>query len=416
MIAGDSRFFGQIRWKQTIGGGKVCGFSILPVPMFSREFCSMRFFLVSDDDTAAAVIRSVILDRGLELPGGNQCRLSAVPGLLRTLAQTPGSSDTQTTIVLVMPENPEAGLEAVGAICSAHPCRLLLAGSIADSRVVLRAMRLGAAEYLDLAELSSELNNALDRIDQRRTRAFTVGVFSASGGTGCSLVAANLGCELAKKPGSCALVDLKAEGGDLATLLNLKSAHTLADVSRNVEGLDAAVLRNCLVPHAGGALLLAAGGDFPGFAPVDPRAVQRSLSLLSRQVGFVVLDLDRCLNHVTFATAQSVDSLVLVMRPDFPALKRARLMLDWMVESGVDRAKFTVVLNRTGWSGEVPAAQVADALQMKVTIDIPDDPKPLLRSVNSGEPLVLAVPSAKFSKRIAQLAEELRGAAARRGN
>jgi hypothetical protein len=53
---------------------------------------------------------------------------------------------------------------------------------------------------------------------------------------------------------------------------------------------------------------------------------------------------------------------------------------------------------------------------MKVSVDIPDDPKPLLRSVNSGEPLVLAVPSAKFSKRIVLLAEELRGVAARRGS
>jgi pilus assembly protein CpaE len=374
----------------------------------------MRFFLVSDDDTATSVIRSVILDRGLEFPGGNQCRIVGVPGLLRTLAQTPAPADAQTTVILVMPEHADAGIEAAAAICGVAGCRLLLVGSIADSRVVLRAMRLGAAEYLDLSELSSELNNALDRIDQRRTKAFTIGVFSASGGTGCSVVAANLGCELAKKPGSCALVDLKAEGGDLATLLNLKSAHTLADLSRNVDGVDATVLRNCLVPHPSGALLLSAGGDFPGFAPVDPRTVQRSLSLLSRQVDFVVMDLDRCLNHVTFTTAQTADALVLVMRPDFPALRRTRLMLDWMVESGVDRAKFRVVLNRSGWSSEVPTAQVADALQMKVAIDIPDDPKPLLRSVNSGEPMVLALPSAKFSKRIMQLAEELRGAATRR--
>ncbi|MFM7058895.1 MAG: CpaE family protein [Planctomycetota bacterium] len=376
----------------------------------------MRFFLVSDDDAAAAVIRSVILDRGLEFPAGNQCRLAGVPGLLRTLSQTPTPAEAQTTIVLVMPENADAGIEAVAAICSGLPCRLLLAGSIADSRVVLRAMRLGAVEYLDLTDLGSELNHALDRIDQRRTRAYTIGVFSAAGGAGCSLVAANLACELARKPGSCALVDLKAEGGDLATLLNLKSAHTLADVSRNVDGLDAAVLKNCLVPHPGGALLLSAGGEFPSFVPVDPRAVQRSLSLLSRQVEFVVLDLDRCLNHVTFTTAQTADVLVLVMRPDFPSLKRTRLMLDWMVDSGVDRAKFRVVLNRTGWSGEVPASQVADGLQMKVSLEIPDDPKPMLRSVNSGEPLVLAVPSAKFSKRMVQLSEELRGLAARRGS
>ena len=169
----------------------------------------MKFYLVSDDETAASLIRSAILDRGLEFPAGNQCRLAGVPGLIRTLSQTAATesrqgagAEQQSTILLVMPEDVERGLEAVGLIHSELPCRLLLIGSIEDSRVVLRAMRQGATEYLDQSELSSELNNALDRIDQRKTRAWTIGVWSACGGAGCSVVAANLACELAKKPGS----------------------------------------------------------------------------------------------------------------------------------------------------------------------------------------------------------------------
>ncbi|MEY3459156.1 MAG: hypothetical protein RL215_2313 [Planctomycetota bacterium] len=373
----------------------------------------MRFFLVSDDEAAAATIRSVILDRGLEFPPGNQCGLAGVPGLLRVLGQPSGESSA--TVILVMPEPADGAYESVSALAGVPGCRLLLVGSIADSRVVLRAMRLGAAEYLDRSELVSELSHALDRIDQRRLRAYSVGVFSAAGGAGCSSVAVNLGCELAKKPGSCALLDLKVEGGDLATLLNLKVPHTLADLSRNVDGLDATVMKTCLVAHGSGLQLLSATAEFPGFSPVDTRAVQRVLSLLSRQFQFVVLDLDRCLNHATFTMAQAVDSLVCVMRPDYVSLRRTKLMVDWMAESGLDRGKLRLVLNRTGWSGEVSVAQVSEALQMPVGIDIVDDPKTCLRAVNAGEPMLLSAPSSKFSRRVVQLAEELRGAAAKRG-
>ena len=381
----------------------------------------MKFYLVSDDETAASLIRSAILDRGLEFPAGNQCRLAGVPGLIRTLSQTAATesrqgagAEQQSTILLVMPEDVERGLEAVGLIHSELPCRLLLIGGIEDSRVVLRAMRQGATEYLDQSELSSELNNALDRIDQRKTRAWTIGVWSACGGAGCSVVAANLACELAKKPGSCGLVDLKVEGGDLATLLNLKVTHTLADASRNVDGLDATVLRTCLVSHGSGVQLLSACTEYPSFAPVDPRGVQRALSLLGRQVDYLVLDLDRGLNPAAFTMAQSCDVLLCVMRPDFVSLRRTKLMLDWQADAGLDRGRIRLVVNRTGWSGEVSVAQIYEALQMKSAVDLPDETKAMLRAVNSGEPLQLTAPSAKFSRRVAELAKELKEAAGRR--
>ena len=182
----------------------------------------MKFYLVSDDETAAALIRTAILDRGLEFPAGNQCRLAGVPGLIRTLGQALAAearqggatgTESQTTILLVMPEDAERGLDAVGLIHNELHCRLLLIGGISDSRQVLRAMRQGATEYLDQSELASELNHALDRIDQRRARAWTVGVWSACGGAGSSIVAANLACELAKKPGSCGRAALVLEPG-----------------------------------------------------------------------------------------------------------------------------------------------------------------------------------------------------------
>jgi len=110
-----------------------------------------------------------------------------------------------------MSDDAERGLEAVGQIHATLPCRLLV-GTIADSRPVLRAMRQGATEYLDQSDLAGELNHGPDRIDQRKTRAWNIGVWSACGGAGCSVVSANLACELAKKPGSFGLVDLKVAG------------------------------------------------------------------------------------------------------------------------------------------------------------------------------------------------------------
>ena len=74
----------------------------------------MRFYLVSDDEVLASAIRSAILDRGLEFPASDQCRILGVPGLLSQLAPPVVSSlpgwgardlpeDNQVTIILSQP-------------------------------------------------------------------------------------------------------------------------------------------------------------------------------------------------------------------------------------------------------------------------------------------------------------------------
>jgi Flp pilus assembly CpaE family ATPase len=112
--------------------------------------------------------------------------------------------------------------------------------------------------------------------------------------------------------------------------------------------------------------------------------------------------------------AQSCDVLLCVIRPDFVSLRRTKLMLDWQADAGLDRGRIRLVVNRAGWSGEVSVAQVSEALQMKSAVDLPDETKAMLRAVNSGEPLQLTAPSAKFSRRVAELAKELKEAAGRR--
>jgi pilus assembly protein CpaE len=379
----------------------------------------MRFYLISDDDTAAAAIRSAILDRGLEFPAADQCRILGIPGLLNQLApptQTalPGwgardrPDDQAITILLVMPVETERGLEAIQRIRAACAHRLLVVGDIADSRLVLRAMRQGATEYLDQMDLANELRSALDRLDQKNQRAFSVGVCSAVGGAGCSVLATNLACDLSRPPGSCSLVDLKLEGGDLASMLDLKPQYTLADINQNVDGLDNSVLKGCLTKHSSGIQLLSASVQFPSFVPIDVRGVGRAFSMLGRQVEFIIADLDRCLGQATFATAQSADLLLVVMRLDFVSLRRTKLLVDFLTNGNVASNKIRIVANRCGLSGEIPVDQVEEALRLKVHSQIPDDPRLVIRSINNGEPAMIANPSAKFCKRIQELSAEIR--------
>jgi len=372
----------------------------------------MRLLLVSDDDAYATRIQDLVYQRGLEFSRNDRFRTADVAGLIqRFLNAAPGTADSVgpgTTIILVMPVDRELGAAAVSQLCEQLPCRLLVIGPLDDSRFVLRIVRMGAAEYLDQNEPESELAFALERGGTQKTQARSVGVFSASGGSGCSLIAVNLACLLASDSTNCALIDLKSEGGDLEALLDVKASHSLADICGKVESLDQAVLKGSITEHACGLQLLSAATQFPSFNAVDMRGMQRVMSMLSRSSEFIVCDLDRCLSHLTFTIARSLDELYCVMRPDFLSLRKTRRLLEFMASSGVSLERVRVILNRTGVSGEIAASQIIDVLKVSDVLSFPEDPKAAMRSVNNGEPLVLSQPTAKLSRKLTALAAEIR--------
>jgi pilus assembly protein CpaE len=375
----------------------------------------MRLLLVSDDHSITERLQSLVYSRGLEFSRNDRFRTSEVASMIeKHSGATSGNGNSlgrDSTIVLVMPADRELGLQAIATICEQLPGRLLVMGPIDDTRLVLRAIRSGAAEYLDQSELESELTFALERSAYRPMNACSVGVFSAGGGSGCSLIAANLAAILASDNTPCALVDLKVEGGDLEALLDLKASYSLSEICDKVESLDEAVLQGCITEHECGLRLLSAATLFPSFNPVDMRGMQRVMSLLSHTNEYIVCDLDRCLSHLTFTIAKSLDHLYCVMRPDFISLRRTRRLLEFLDSSGIARDRVHIIVNRTGNAGEIAAAQIADVLKVSEVQQFPEDPKPVLRSINNGEPLVIRQPSSKLSRKLAALAAGIRQSA-----
>jgi septum formation inhibitor-activating ATPase MinD len=59
-------------------------------------------------------------------------------------------------------------------------------------------------------------------------------------------------------------------------------------------------------------------------------------------------------------------------------------------------------------TGEIPIDQVEEALRMKVHARIPDESKLILRSINNGEPVALTAASCKYSRKVVELADDIR--------
>src|SRR5439155_16536156 len=119
-----------------------------------------------------------------------------------------------------------------------------------------------------------------------------IAVLAPSGGSGSSTLSANVATVLAKVHKSALLVDLKLEAGDLAALLDLKPAHTLADLCLNARRVDRVMFEHSLARHASGVHLLAPPSALADLAHVTPEGVRQVRALGRALFPYVLLALD----------------------------------------------------------------------------------------------------------------------------
>lgn len=380
----------------------------------------MRIFVASDDSSVAHQLREQLLGLGQDCPASQVVALDKAVALVNTVAESPDedgqtSPDSDLAFVVLSPE-PERSLEVVREIRRrVPPPRLFVVGPTTDSKFVLRALREGAHEYLDQADLPQELSLAIERLQAEksgRRTARTIALLSPSGGTGCSTLAANLAAVLARQGGGCVLLDLETDFGDLAALLDLKPLHTSADLCRNVARIDRSVFEKSLIRHSSGLKLLAAPAQIVDSAHVTWDGIRQVLALAGDLAPYVVADLSHSFLETMAPVVAQADLILLVLRLDFTSLRNTRRVLEHLERGGISRERIRVVANRYKRPGELSASEAQTALGFPIPHFIVDDPKNVNRAGNQGTPVVQYAPSAKVSRQITELALSLKASEA----
>ncbi len=366
----------------------------------------MQALVAGEQEAIAARVRQVLLREGHDCPVSHVVRLGLAADRLAQLK-------IELAVVNLSPD-PERGLAVVSAIRGKVSGRLLVIGPAGDSKIVLRALRGGADDYIDEVELEAELADALSRLKTELSAhsedaARTIAVLAPSGGSGSSTLAANMAIVLAKEHKSSLLVDLKLESGDLAALLDLKPSHSLADLCLNVNRMDRVFFERSLARHASGVHLLASPLQFSEIEHVTPEAVRTVLNLGRTLFPYVIVDLDHNYHAEQVDVLLQADVILLVLRLDFGSLRNARRSIEHLERLGIDRQRLRLVINRYGQPKEVPFAKAEEALGLKIFHFVPDDPRTVNRANNSGVPVVLESPSAKIAKSVVKLAISVNG-------
>jgi pilus assembly protein CpaE len=268
-------------------------------------------------------------------------------------------------------------------------------------------------EALDLRHRRSrELRPSTLVAPTRRPGRRLIVVYSPKGGVGTTTVSVNLALAIAaRNPDSVALVDFTPMGGSVATHLDLRARLTVADLIRDGQGMiSPEILRSTYLTRDEHGVLVLAGSPAPSTTVLMPGdEATRILEGVLTAVPTVVVDLGAHLDERVTASFDAADDVIIVVTPEFPALKAVHSFLEFLSQSGSKATEPTIVVNETYALQTLTPGDIENALGRRVAIRIPYDPLLYLRAANQGNPVFSSAPTSQPARRFDQLAAVLLG-------
>lgn len=371
-----------------------------------------RLALVDPNDATREALKAMLL--GMDMVW-LEAECSRYEFFADVVAQT-----TPDIGIVALDKDPDKALSLVVRLATESPqCSILVVSSSTDGNLILRAMRSGAKEFLQQPVRLEDLIGALDRIgahrfgrgESRSRPCNVIAIAGATGGAGCTSVAVNLGCALARhEQNAVALVDLDLALGDADVFLDAIPDYTLLDVAQNIDRLDFALLKRSLTKHSSGLFLLPRPVQIEEGTLITPEDLQRVFGLLKATFTHLLLDLSKGYNAIDRLAMQSADHVLLVTQLDLPCLRNVVRLMSSFVEIDGLLSKIKIVVNRHGLdNGRISLKKAQDTIGREIFAKLPNDYRTMVEVRNNGVPLLEQAPKAKITQAFLAMADALSG-------
>ncbi|MES2151440.1 MAG: AAA family ATPase [Pseudomonadota bacterium] len=278
--------------------------------------------------------------------------------------------------------------------------------------LLIRAMRAGVREVLQLPLVQRAFDEAMDRVVAAAGVATmrdgkVLAFISCKGGSGATFISTNFGYALATLADKkVLLIDLHGQFGD-ATLYvsDQKPAMTLSDVCGQIARIDGPFLESCLVHVTEGFGVLAAADDPNHAVALKPEQMDSILRVARQHYDFIVLDVGRQIDAISLRALDSADAIYPVLQLALPDLRDGRRLLDIFRSLGYPIENTRLIVNRYEKGGKLRLQDLQAALGAEVMHTIPNDYVAVTDSVNQGVPVLQLSRSSAVARSLAELVE-----------
>ena len=228
---------------------------------------------------------------------------------------------------------------------------------------------------------------------------------SSKGGVGRSFLATNFAVALREITGQrVAVLDANLAFGDVSLLMNIGDGKTIADTVQYKDSIDDEMLETVLQDHSSGVRLLASPPLPQEAETVTTSIVRDCLSVMATMFDYIVIDTRPGFDDLNLQLFDLSDLLLLIVTMDMAAIKDARQFIEITDLLGYEATRVRVLLNRLNEYSGIPAIEIGESLRRDLWAEIPDEPGPVLRSINEGVPIVSGNPQARAAIEIRRMA------------
>ncbi len=342
-----------------------------------------------------------------------QKKIQGFPDAIDALGKNPGL----TLAVVDLNWEPEKTFRTVEEVKLQFPeLHLILTSAESTPETLLRALRIGAEEFLPQPFDWPEVMRAFDKIRERMMQQTTgaakqgqiVTVFSTKGGVGATTVATNLAIALAtRQKRSVCVVDLVLQFGAVTSFLGLEPSYTILDLAKNLQRIDTLMLEGSLVKHTSGVRVLAEPFQVEEATRVTAEDIDHILDALVQTFDFVVIDTPKEFDETTFLALDRSHLVLFVTEMNVPSLRNAHRALESFERLRISPDKVRLVLNRYEKSKTITIESVEKTLTVPTFWTLPNDYPTAVAALNQGAPIQEISPNTKLAKSYAGLAEAL---------
>ena len=329
---------------------------------------------------------------------------------------------TRPDLVLVETTTPQDFL-ALEALAIAHPeIDYVLVGNENSPEFLLRAMRAGVREVLPAPATPEAVLGALRRLLRKHSPAAVVpaaahgeviALVSCKGGSGATFVAANLAHLLAAGGRRrVALIDMNLQFGDAALFVSSETpVSNVAVVARNIDRLDADLLRASMAEVAPGLWVLAAPDDPAHAADVTPAHVRQIVELAREMFDFVIIDAGRSLSSVTLQALDLADRVYAVLQLTLPFIRDGKRLRNVFRSLDYPEKKIHWIVNRHQKDNQFTVEDLKRTLEIDQVICLPNHYEAVAAAVNQGVPVERISPNSTIARSLRDLTESIAPAA-----
>jgi pilus assembly protein CpaE len=299
---------------------------------------------------------------------------------------------------------------------SDRPPVIVIANADDETQAMRQAMRAGARDLFTRPVNTDQIVDAINHVSQEKfTQSSSEGpvltaVVNAKGGSGATLLAANLAHVLAKEgKQKVALIDMDLQFGTLGLYLDIHPSMGIVEVLEYSHELDAVALKAYMTEHESGVYMLAATQNSVVLPrEIDLDKLSNLINTLQTSFDHIIVDLPRQIDAVTTTILERANNVVITTQQSLTHLRDTiRLKSILKNELGIRDKRLMVVVNRYDSNDAITLADINKMLQDCPISLVPNDYKRVTENINLGIPLYKQSRHSAITKAIIKLASKL---------